>query len=230
MSLSTSDFRNDRETCAVINDSERNVVLQHLLKSGVDSGMKEFKDLTDQHTSNTYAFLSGLINDQVMYGSNEKCMKVCATSLLLAKSKGLSNSLLYDFSIDVITKIAHGEIESTKMLKDTYPDFIKHWKLMFGSVVIDNERVESGFSAFTTNTTYKQRKNRDKMMILTHTDPAIWYSKIFQNPYYQQYEEYFKQAVAASKTKLCKKRFCGICVNFRNLDCYKRTTSQILLP
>ena len=101
-------------------------------------------------------------------------MKVCATSLLLAKSKGLSNSLLYDFSIDVITKKAHGEIESTKMLKDTYPDFIKHWKLMFGSVVIDNELVESGFSAFTTNTTYKQRKNRDKMMILTHTDPAIY--------------------------------------------------------
>ena len=76
-------------------------------------------------------------------------MKVCATSLLLAKSKGLSNSLLYDFSIDVITKKAHGEIESTKMLKDTYPDFIKHWKLMFGSVVIDNIILKVGLSIRT---------------------------------------------------------------------------------
>ncbi|KAF0984813.1 hypothetical protein FDP41_000712 [Naegleria fowleri] len=145
-------------------------------------GVKELEKIMGDYEDYSFTYASALLHSQLSRMAARKLFEFSQDE----RSK-------WGFSDRLLTSIQNG----THTLIDS-PDALKRWVENFGSIELDNEKVESGFSYFNLDT-IANRKDREAYLKIILNDIDLWYHELNNNN--SRYFSIYKDTVTDINTE-----------------------------
>ncbi|KAF0974890.1 hypothetical protein FDP41_006057 [Naegleria fowleri] len=129
-----------------------------------------------------------------------------ASALLHPQLSRMTSRKLFEFSQDERSKWGFSDRLLTSIQNGTHtlidsPDALKRWVENFGSIELDNEKVESRFSYFNLDT-IANRKDREAYLKIILNDIDLWYHELNNNNsrYFSIYKDTVKDINTEDRT------------------------------
>jgi hypothetical protein len=156
---------------------------QDKFKRAKEAALKEFDDLIYCYKDKTFVLCAALANSEFS--------KEAAKSLTQLDSP-------YSFNNTIISQIKDGVTDIFAQ-----EDQLANWIYFFGSVEIDNERIESCFSHFKQDT-FRNRQDRDSYLKVILNEPSTWFEKCLTT-HYHKYQLHLADSNQRDRSKMDKR-------------------------